>query len=222
MNLMASKNLLRDLVTSFSTLSLKKMGKDEVEELVDIYSRAFEKYSDKQIREAGYQYMDIGDHFPPTPNQLASCISTREKDRHTKELIERYTCPSCGHIVTAMTEGQCLDCAGIPPKTTKEEPIEIEKQDYRMEGRRKCQVCGKVEMCIKEPRLTGSWKCVDCYTGLTKKQRTNRFKDLLRMVEDKSFVPEWAKELVEKYPKDMPLTIKRINRELPEQDDIPF
>lgn len=174
---------------------MKRLTEADRDTLVESYTQAFGDFSERQIRDAVTKYLQEGDHYPPKPKDIISRIKNLDNEKHIKELREMYTCKRCGHHVHAISDGLCFDCRGLPRlQKYKNTLLDSEPVDYIIEGRIKCQQCGKVGMCIKEPVDHGSWRCRDCYSGLTSKQRTQRFKDLIRMMEDKTFKPSWAEE----------------------------
>ena len=170
------------------------MSREEIESLENAYFMAFSDYSDRQIKAAGQKYLQEGEFFPPRPKEIISRITDIDKGRHQKDLRERYTCVLCRERVSAITEGGvCLDCTGVPKPTYKNISLpKSEKSDFKIEGRRKCQECGKVDSCIKEPIDHGPWRCADCYRGFGKQVYIQRWRELSRMIEERGFVPEWA------------------------------
>lgn len=63
--------------------------------------------------------------------------------------------------------------------------------EYKME----CQAsgCFKKDLCIREPNEKGiPYICRDCYTGLTFSERNQRLRDIMHMIKDKNFKPEWV------------------------------
>jgi len=168
----------------------------ETETLSNTYYEAFRGYSDKQIKEAGEKYNAEGEFFPPKPWQITNLIKDFKNDKHIKEMIAEYTCRACNQKVAAISEGICLDCLGYPPvEYERFKPFQVEERiPYRIEGRMKCQECGIIASCIKDPIDEGKWQCQHCYTGLTKKEISQRFKDLQRMTFDKEFKPDWVKK----------------------------
>jgi hypothetical protein len=65
-------------------------------------------------------------------------------------------------------------------------------------------------MTAKWVRLLEPFEINETGPVTTQFESKKRFQDLFRMIEDKTFVPDWARVLAKKYPKDMPLTRQRI------------
>lgn len=166
------------------------MSPQEQETLANGYYLAFKKYSDKDIQQAGYKYMEEGEYFPPKPAQIIALISHAATDKHTAALKERFTCASCGEVVSGISERKCFDCAGILPVEGYDEPSIKPDNDFRIEGRRQCQECGNIGLCVQEPRGTGEWLCKRCYTGLTDQEITEKFKSLVGILTKRRTVNE--------------------------------
>ena len=194
---MATKKTVTLLLEAWLAFSPKVKSQAETETLSRTYYEAFRGYSDKQINEAGEKYNGEGEFFPPKPWQITNLIKNFNEDKHVKEMVAEYTCRLCNQKVSAISEGACLDCLGYPSvEYEKLKPFPIEERiPYRIEGRMKCQVCGSIGACIKEPIDEGQWQCQQCYTGLTKKEISQRLRDLQHMTFDKTFKPEWVKPL---------------------------
>ncbi len=156
------------------------MDQNEIESLSQTYFKSFRAYKDNEIKQAADDYTTSGEYFPPKPAQIISLVKNTDQGKHIRELVERYTCSMCHQKVSAITEGICLDCAGIP-RMHYETPklAEPEKTNYRIEGRMRCNRCGHIGMCIKEPAdENGFWQCRECYTGLTNQEIAERFRKL--------------------------------------------
>ena len=187
---MATKKLVHDIVTSFSTLTPRKMEPEATQALEQAYYLAFQHYSDKQIKEAGQKYLEDGDFYPPRPTDILKRVKNISNEKHERELIEMWTCNRCHQKVSCISPGGiCADCQGYPVPTYKHiKPWFSEKPIlYKIEGRMKCQQCGKVTECIKQPIDDGQFLCKDCYSGLTAKERSKRFDDLAKMISDKEY-----------------------------------
>lgn len=197
---MATKKLVAQLTKDWLSFSPRQKTNEEVESLGRAYFQAFKSYKDQEIIEAAEKYAESGDYFPPKPIQITMLVKDAKKKKHDRELVEMWTCKRCHQKVSSMTsEGVCLDCSGVPIPTYEHiKPWRNEKRiHYKIEGRIKCQQCGIVGECIREPSEDGQWLCKDCYSGLTSKERKQRLNDLARMVEDGNYKPEWVKLLEE-------------------------
>lgn len=53
---------------------------------------------------------------------------------------------------------------------------------YILEENRKCGLCGYTGMCIKEEPFSDTWRCRQCYSGLTKEQHAARMKQLVEIM----------------------------------------
>ena len=137
---MATKKFIGDIAVLLFQLSTKSPTNKDIEEIGSIYYKAFEHYSNKQIKEAVEKYLAEGQYFPPRPYQITDLITTAKIEKHNKELRIRYTCPSCHQKVSAISDGICLDCGGFMPSEDKE-PLYSprEEDDFKMEGRIQCQ-----------------------------------------------------------------------------------
>jgi hypothetical protein len=174
-------------------LTPRRVSQEEISALENAYELAFQGIADKEIKAAGQLYLQDGDFFPPKPKEILARIKNRANEKHTKELIDLYTCQRCHQKVSAITDGICLDCSGIPSLESGRIKMHMaEKQDYQIESRIKCQECGVIGMCIKEPISTGNWSCRKCYTGLDGKQIASRFKDLKLRMGDKDYKINWV------------------------------
>ena len=70
-----------------------------------------------------------------------------------------------------------------------------EDRDFYLAEKTRCSNCGKVTICIKEPKDSQFWECRECYSGLTNNEINKRFKGLGGIMRDKKYCPEWVKEL---------------------------
>lgn len=156
------------------------MTTQEINTVSNSYLNAFKSYSDAQIIQAADKYAETGEYFPPRPEAIISLITDIEIDKHTKELISRYTCRVCGMKASAITDGICLDCAGIPkPEYEKLKPLpDPGVKDCRIEGRVVCSLCGHIGMGINEPAGSEGWSCRKCYTGLNDDEIVKKFSEL--------------------------------------------
>ncbi len=177
---MASRKLVKEVTQSFGTLTAKRLTEEETQALEDTYFIAFKSHSDPVVKLAVHKYIEDGDFYPPRPKDILVRIEDREQDKHTRELVQRYTCSMCHQKVGAITEGICLDCAGMPRMYYEAPKLGVsEKTNYRIEGRMRCNRCGHIGMCIKEPAdENGFWQCRECYTGLTNQEIAARFRKL--------------------------------------------
>ena len=195
---MATMKQIKDLVAFFLPMATRNMTPKDVSYLEDAYFAAFKAVPDGVLKTAAYAYMEEGEFFPPKPANLRKFVKGSAEAKHIRELIEAWTCSVCHQKVhSILTEkGTCADCAGLPPVASSSVKLpEWNPINYTMEGRIKCQSCGAIMSCIKEPRDSGAWKCQQCYTGLNKQEIAQRFNDLERMVFDKDFKPKWVKAL---------------------------
>ena len=192
---MATAKYIKEIVISFLPLIPRRVSEQELRSMEVMYGAAFHNYSNKQIAGAIQRYTEENDFYPPKPKDLISKIQDSEKIKNDEFLVKRFTCSRCHQKVSAISEGECLDCRGFPGiEKNRVQLPEQDEQDYRIEGRMKCQQCGKIGMCIKEPIKTGSWRCRECYSGLTTKEIVNRFKDLRLMMGDEEYKLSWHEE----------------------------
>jgi hypothetical protein len=189
---MASKKTIEEVLDLFSQMWPTR----NTENLIEPYFAILKGYSDKVIKKAVYDCLKESEYFPK-PAEIIKFVNIDSKDlKHSQELKKRYTCPVCHEKVSALSEGKCLDCGGFPPYVGDHVILpSIEKDDFIIEGRRKCQNCGTIGICIKEPKEDGPWKCKDCYTGLDRDQRKQRWKDIMHAMKDRNFKPDWYEEL---------------------------
>lgn len=150
--------------------------------MIDIYYRPLMKFPDKEIAESAEKCFEDCDYFPTVKDMLQK-LPKRAIDKHSKELSGMYICQVCNEKVSAISNGECLDCAQINPQLAgvryKLEYRPYERESYRMHGRMKCQKCGKgPTLCIKKPRDTGPWLCKDCYRGYDDEEYHIRWKKI--------------------------------------------
>jgi len=75
------------------------------------------------------------------------------------------------------------------------DPDAIERDEFKIFHNVHCRTCGDRDVtCIQYP-VGSDNMCMQCYTGLTGEHITQRFKDLIRMIKDKHFKPDWVKDL---------------------------
>ena len=141
---------------------------------------AFTGYTDRDIQAAADQYRREGEYFPPKPAQILALVKDRSQLKHDEELRAMWTCKRCGQKASAISEGTCLDCEGVPlPQYKRLKPLlNPDKIPFRIEGRMKCQQCGYIGQCIKEPVDDGPWLCKECYSGMTAKEIMHRLNNL--------------------------------------------
>ena len=53
---------------------------------------------------------------------------------------------------------------------------------YILEENRKCGLCGYSGMCIREEPYSDTWRCRQCYSGLTKEQYAVMIRDLIKIM----------------------------------------
>ena len=180
---MATKKLVARLTKDWLGFSPRKMSPEETEALSQTYFGAFKAYKDTEIQEAADDYTTSGEYFPPKPAQIISLVKNTDQSKHTRELVERYTCSACHQKASGITDGICLDCAGLPRMSYETLKLpEPTRGNYKIEGRMLCNQCGSVGMCIKEPLLSGEWRCRKCYTGMTGPEIAATFRKLAEMV----------------------------------------
>ena len=172
------------MLEDWLNFSVRKMSQEETSSIGRTYLEAFTGYSDKEITDAAAIYREEGEYFPPKPRQILDLVKDRIKSKHDEELRKMWTCSSCGQKVSTMSEGRCLDCRGVPiPEYRNLGNLDsYDKTPYRIEGRIQCSRCGLIGECIKEPVDSGDWLCVQCYSGLTRKQIAARFGELARIM----------------------------------------
>lgn len=180
---MATEKLIKEMLSIFSTLYSTSKGTtlDQDLKIVKTYYQALRDYSDKEVIEAGHRAMDECT-FLPKPRDILIRIPRREETENDKYLKGRFKCCMCGEIVSAISEGKCLDCAGITPGEEKKDPPIAFPEPFEMHGRMKCQACGTVGLCIKEPAKSGTWKCRDCYSGMTIDERREKIRQIIRSI----------------------------------------
>lgn len=191
---MATKNVVQGILDRFGQMWPNR----DTDSLFDTYYESLKSYNDKILKKGVLECLKDPDRkWMPIPGEIVKMINIDRKDlKHSKELRERYTCAGCHEQVSAISEKKCLDCNGIPPVDRDSLSFnEVDVVDYLMEGRRRCQIpgCSIVGVCIKDPKDTGIWKCKDHYTGLTVKERDQRWKDIYHLMDDKDFKPDWYK-----------------------------
>ena len=208
---MATKKVLVKLIEFFNTLTSKRLNDEEAKNLLQVYYKSFQGYTDREIKQASEEYIENGEYFPPKPFQITSLIKDAKSRKHQQDLVNRYTCSLCHEKVSAISPdegGKCLDCGGFPPSEKSQIHLKPAKDDFKMEGRIKCQSCGDIGMCIKKPRDTGIWECQKCYSGLTKQETAQRYRDLVNyMNRDKIrnyVIPEWIQKNLDKINEQVP------------------
>jgi hypothetical protein len=184
---MTTKKTVQDSVNFLKTFCHRTFTNDEQEALVNAFLVSFKAVPDKIFKDAVFAYVDNEEYFPPKPTQLKKYIKDYQDSRHDQGLIERFICSQCGERVSAIVEKRCFDCAGISgvDRETAIQLPEAEKSNFVMEGRRQCQECGKISLCIKEPREAGMWQCQSCYTGMTKQEIAGQFRQLWEIMAGK-------------------------------------
>ena len=125
---MATRELIRDMITSFCDLFARKLDP----RLVDSWMTALQRYDDDRIRDGGLKAMEECQRMP-TPQD----------------------------VITRM------------PKEKTEET-----QDYVFETA-KCSLCGSYGRCIKEDPYSDTWRCRECYTGLTAAQHAAKMREII-------------------------------------------
>ena len=183
------------MIERFSSLTVKTQTPNEIKSLLDVYYKSFQGYSDNEIKRASEEYIENGEYFPPKPFQIISLVQGAKSKKHDQELKEAYICNICHERVSSISEGKCLDCAGFVPGDGNQIRLSETHDDFTIEGRRQCSKCGKIDMCIKEPKDSRVWECRDCYSGLTKQERTQRFRDIQKSMGNPDFKPDWYEEI---------------------------
>jgi len=182
---MASKKIIKSMIELFLSIWPRKNADSTV--MTEAYYQALRKYSDDEIRKAGYKAMDELEFFPK-PADLKKFLDVTN-------LRDWFTCPKCGAHVSLLIEGECKYCRAkmplsIPRPKIKPDLMEIERSP-RIEPNIRCQRCGKVTLCIYED---GQWQCRQCYTGLTDEQVAQRFRDLQAIVVKEKTAEQVRKE----------------------------
>ena len=173
---------------------MRKMNEDERDALEKSYFDSFRPYSNQQLAEAIRLFMDSDEsYYPPKAATIRKFIPGDKDSKHDGELVKRFTCVACGEKVSAISDGRCLDCAGMPPADPDHVHLpETGEDNFVIEGRRRCNDCGAVAMCIEEPKGCKHWQCQKCYAGIDRKEVGKRFNDLQRMMGDKDYTPAWV------------------------------
>ena len=161
---MASKQMVKDSLQHLSGV----YGKQITSDIVDAYFEALRYYNDNDIMKAVSDCINECEWFPK-PAEIRKRLP-QDDNKHDSFLRARFTCSMCGEKVSAISEGKCLDCAGVGFFEEKRKVEKPPENDFTQHGRMMCQKCRQVGLCIKEPKDTGSWLCTDCYTGLTKRK----------------------------------------------------
>lgn len=153
------------------------------ENLVKAYTKAFLKYTDKEVQEAGYRAMEELKYFPK-PSEL---IKFLKKSSHDKWERDHWRCPVCKNDVVCIIEGKCPYCnSGMPLNIQRPKyiPANIPNRAFNVSYGVKCQMCGKVGVCTLDDEV---WKCRQCYSGLTDTEIESRFKKLYEILDSKTF-----------------------------------
>jgi len=153
--------------------------------LIDTWYVTLKKYSDKDIKEAGYRILENSEFFP-RPASMIKFLTGIVEDR------KRYTCPICKRYVHCIIDGKCTDCyVGVPLSQVRESPSRAiyddeNLRDFQIQDHMMCNSCGKPDItCIKEPAMTGIWKCRKCYTELTDQEIKSRFDRIYAIINSK-------------------------------------
>ena len=173
---MATRAMIKSMLDGFANMYPREIN----ERLINDYMRALKKFGDKEVSTAGYTCMEECTFFP-RPHDIISRIPLREENENSKFWKDRYTCQVCHHLVSAISEGKCLDCAIISPGYYNDlkQPELKSTKPFHMHGRMKCQTCGTIGFCIKDPIDIGTWECRDCYSGMNIFQRKQKFQTLI-------------------------------------------
>ena len=105
---MSSKEMLATMLKLFSTVWTKTITPD----LTEAYSYALKKYSDDEIREAGYKCLEQCDHFPK-PTEIISRIPKKESPGSL--LFDTCRCSKCHEVKWCIKEDdmngwECREC----------------------------------------------------------------------------------------------------------------
>ena len=143
--------------------------------MTEAYYQALRKYSDDEVRKAGYKAMDELEFFPK-PTDLKKFLDVTN-------LRDRFTCPKCGSHVSLIIDGECKYCKAkvplsIPRPQIKQDLVKTERSP-RIEPSIRCQNCGKIGLCIHEDN---QWQCRQCYTGFSDNEIKQRFRDLQAVI----------------------------------------
>jgi len=153
------------------------------DDLIEAYYATLRKFDYNILIKTGYRLLESCTYFPK-PKEFLDELPQRENNGDSKNdqyLIQRFTCSMCGDKVSALSEGMCLDCAQVNPfiQPKQKEWTPPAKDDFKMESRHKCPECGKIDICIKEPASSGTWKCRDCYSGMTLQERQAKIHQII-------------------------------------------
>ncbi len=170
---MASKAMIESMIDLFLNVWSKRNANKPV--LVDAYRRAFAGYTDDEVKKAGYRALDELEYFPK-PSDLKKFLDETN-------LRQRFTCPKCKSHASLLIEGECKYCRAKVPLSIPRPEVRPDVQDSeptpRIEPNIRCQVCGKITLCIWEDNR---WRCRQCYTGLADPQLRTRLRDLIAVI----------------------------------------
>lgn len=189
---MASKKLIIEILTMFDNIYRKDREPLVDDELtVNTYVKAFKYAKNNDLKKAAYEALDNCEYYP-RPAEIHKYFPRQESKKtiqNDQYLRDRFTCMKCGKRVTALMgtgdRGVCLLCSGFGgAQLGKEHQIKLKEPGtdlFIIEGNLRCNGCGKVGECIKEPPDAEHWLCRDCYGGTTKEGRVLRFKGVVNL-----------------------------------------
>ena len=179
---MAKKETVEAMLQRFAQIFPMK---GTIEDLTDIYFKSFRRVPERALRNAAYDCIETCEFFPK-PKDIFKFIKA---DDHDKELRNRFTCSICKAHVSLMVEGMCSWCKAKVPLSVerphlKHEYFSESVDSYLIENMIKCQRCGQVTTCVKEPPETGDWLCRECFTGLSAPEFIARMRAIMPAFED--------------------------------------
>ena len=174
---MASKKIINQILNAFGD----NWDKDISEMTKEFWFDAFKYISDKALKEAAYKCMDELKFFPKVAD-IKKFMPDLKAEKHAQELRNRFTCPVCRKLVSALVEGQCWSCYGQGGgMRIKEHQVVLptpNKAKHIFQENTKCTECQRIGLCIKEPPDSGIWQCRECYSGLSYEQYTEKLRGL--------------------------------------------
>ena len=133
---MASKNLIQDMLTHLCTVWTSREITDD---LIQTYYLSLKRFSDDEVREAGFKYIDQAEGKAPfpKPGDISLRISNTNLPTNEDFIIRSdVRCQTCGHIGEGIQEPkgtsfQCRECyTGLTPQEIKSRFTDL----FRMMG----------------------------------------------------------------------------------------
>lgn len=194
---MASKKLIEEILEHLGKVYLREPTSMR---MIDSYWQVLKKYPDQDVTNAAWKCLEELDFFPK-PSQIIKRISKKEKS-HNEWLRKRFTCMNCGNYVTASwilsaSEKSCLckECHDGVPKSMGRSPqkliSETGEKDFALAENIRCQQCGMIARCIKEPLSDAGcvWRCRKCHTGLTGEEIKAKYAEIVGKIGTLEEVP---------------------------------